>query len=216
MSGAGIGSAGSTIQQAWDFIASLPDVLVYGMAVVLGLIVLKGLWPSPTIVPTGQPVAATSPATSSSPSDQDSSGFRTSAAADDAPSKVDTEEEPAAAAASTAEEDQSTSTSENEPQEEAVQLSSDPMDPPIANPEQMVFDGTGDHSLKYTTDSRKHWATITYPPISTMNSKTKFRNCWRLLPGGPKRTTGTKSNPATFRCRPDSWGSRSSSLSYGL
>lgn len=152
MSGAGIGSAGSMIQQAWAFIASLPDALVYGMAVVLGLIVLKGLWKSPTSAPTGRPVAATSPATSSSPSDQDSSGFRTSSAADDAPSKVDTEEEPAAAAAPSAEEDQSTSPSENELQEEPVQPSSDPMDPPIANPERTVIDETGDHSLKYTKD----------------------------------------------------------------
>lgn len=152
MSGAGIGSAGSMIQQAWDFITSLPDVLVYGMAVVLGLIVLKGLWPSPTSAPTGRPVAATSPAASSSSSDQDSSYSGTAAAADDASSKAETEEESAAAAGSTAGEDQSTSPSENELQEEPVQPSSDPMDPPIANPEQTVIDETHDHSIKDTKD----------------------------------------------------------------
>lgn len=53
MYGAGIASAGSMLQQAWAFIASLPDILVYGMAVVLGFAVLKGLWQSLTSAPTG-------------------------------------------------------------------------------------------------------------------------------------------------------------------
>lgn len=59
---------------------------------------------------------------------------------------------PAAAAASTAEKDQSTSPSENGPQEEPVQPSSDSTDTATANPEWTVIDETRDHSTNYIRD----------------------------------------------------------------
>lgn len=148
MSGAGIVSAGSMLQQAWDFIASLPDVLVYGIVVVLGLIVLKGLWPSPTSAPTHRSVTTTSPATSSSPRCQGSSDSGTSSAADDASSKADTEGEPAAAAGLTAAEE--TSLSENESQERV--RPSDPTNTQVANPMRTGIDDIHDHSIKDTKD----------------------------------------------------------------
>lgn len=157
MSGAGIASAGSMLQQAWDFIASLPDVLVYGMAVVLGLVVLKRLRPSATSALIDRPVTAMSPATSSPPMDQDSLGPGTSSAADDASRQADTEEGPAAAASSTVDEAQSINPSQSEPKDEPIQPSTGLTDTPSENPKWTVIDETRDDSTNYMRDQ-------VYPP----------------------------------------------------
>lgn len=79
MRGIATGSIGSVLDQASSFAVALPDIVVYGGIAVIGLYIVKWLWPSSTSTPSPQPVAtptttaSTSTDSSSSPNNDPSS-----------------------------------------------------------------------------------------------------------------------------------------------
>lgn len=141
MSGAGLASAGMLVQYAWDFIASRPSIIFAGAAVFLGLLVLKGLWPSSSPAPTGRTAAATATATSSNASGHSGSEAEPSPTPDDPSTDVDEEQDPVSAST---EEDRSDTSVTNESREIQPEQPSEPTEHPSSLVDETVIDDTVD------------------------------------------------------------------------